>query len=335
MLKQRVPLPMPYGWFQALYSHELAVGESKPLELFDTELVIFRTESGEAKVLDAYCPHMGAHLGYGIRGDTGKGGRVEGESIVCPFHGWKYNGDGQCTDVPYANNPPPRVARGECVIQPWPVRELNQVIWVWYHPNGEPPAFEPEAVPEAEPGNDQWGSLKTFRWEIDTHMQEIGENGVDAAHFLFVHGTAEIPPQPEYSWGEYQRGALLKSKMHTPRGTVEGAIDTRSIGPGQSVIRFTGICETVLMANLTPVSAERSIANYAFIQRKVDGQEPVGGVADAIVADIRKQMDEDRIIWARKRYFEKPMLCDGDGPFTKFRKWYGKFLVDADQPLEV
>lgn len=97
LLKDRVPLPMPYGWFQVLYSHELAPGESKPLEYFGTDLVIFRTESGEAKVLDAYCPHMGAHLGYGIRGETGRGGRVSGDSIVCPFHGWAFDGDGPFT----------------------------------------------------------------------------------------------------------------------------------------------------------------------------------------------------------------------------------------------
>ena len=326
-MSKRIPLPMPFGWFQVAFSHDLGVAQSLPLRYFDRDLVLFRTESGKAQVLDAYCPHMGAHLGYGIRGQAGSGGQVVGESIVCPFHGWAYNGDGLCTDVPYAKNLPPKVARGEPVIESWPTRELNQVIWVWYHPHGVAPLFEPQEVPEAAPGNAEWGQLKSFSWNIGTHMQEIGENGVDAAHFLFVHGTAEIPPSPEFTWGEYTRGALLKSKMQTPKGIIDGAIDTLSMGPGQAVIRFTGICETVLMAHLTPVSAEETIANYSFIQRKVDGKEPVGGVADAIVNDIRQQMEEDRIIWARKRYFEKPMLCDGDGPFTKFRNWYGKFLV--------
>ena len=82
------------------------------------------------------------------------------------------------------------------------------------------------------------------------------------------------------------------------------------------------------MANITPVSAEQSHAFYGFIQKKVNGEEPVGGVADALVADVRKQMDEDRIIWAHKKYFEKPMLCDNDGPFHKFRKWYSQFYAN-------
>ena len=54
----------------------------------------------------------------------------------------------------------------------------------------------------------------------------------------------------------------------------------------------------------------------------------MGGVADAIVADIHKQIGEDSIIWARKKYFEKPMLCDNDGPFAKFRKWYSQFYAE-------
>ena len=49
----RVDLPIPSGWFQVLYSNELEVGQAKPLEYFDQELVAFRTESGQAKVVDA------------------------------------------------------------------------------------------------------------------------------------------------------------------------------------------------------------------------------------------------------------------------------------------
>ena len=68
---------------------------------------------------------------------------------------------------------------------------------------------------------------------------------------------------------------------------------------------------------------------YAFIQKKVNGETVSGGVGDAIVTNIRSQMEEDIIIWNRKRYYEKPLLCDGDGPFAKFRKWYGQFIPDT------
>lgn len=326
----RVPLPMPYGWFQVLYSSELEAAQSKPLHFFDQELVAFRTESGLAKVVDAYCPHMGAHLGYGIHEHTGGGARVEGENIVCPFHGWQYDGEGICQHIPYANKLPPRVARGEQVLGAWQVREINQCILVWYHPQGIEPLFEPEVIPEASIDNkddESWGELKVFTWDIETHMQEIGENAVDAVHFHYVHRTAEVPEPKVSEFKGHTRYGLIETRNPTPQGVIEGSIENRNIGPGMAIIRFSGICETLLMANLTPVTAEHTRAMYAFIQKKVDGKTPSGGVADAIVANICQQMEEDRIIWAHKRYFEKPMLCDGDGAFAKFRKWYSQFYA--------
>jgi hypothetical protein len=50
-------------------------------------------------------------------------------------------------------------------------------------------------------------------------------------------------------------------------------------------------------------------------------------VGRAIIANIAQQMEEDKIIWDRKTYYEKPLLCDGDGPFAKLRRWYGQFLI--------
>ena len=91
--------------------------------------------------------------------------------------------------------------------------------------------------------------------------------------------------------------------------------------------RFTGICDTVLLANLTPVTPAHSRAIYAFIQKKSDQEGGKGRIGEAIVANICQQMEEDRIIWDRKKYFKRPLLCAGDGPFMQFRRWYGQFLV--------
>ena len=68
----RFPMPIPHGWYFVSYSEDLVPGESKPLHYFDTELVLFRTEKGEPVLMEAYCPHMGAHLGHGIHENTGQ-----------------------------------------------------------------------------------------------------------------------------------------------------------------------------------------------------------------------------------------------------------------------
>ena len=68
---RQYPMPMPFGWFQVAWSDEVPVGTSVPLYYFGRHLVAWRDESGEAHVWDAFCPHLGAHLGHG--------GKVEGD----------------------------------------------------------------------------------------------------------------------------------------------------------------------------------------------------------------------------------------------------------------
>jgi len=90
----------PTGWYMVEHSKDLAVNQVKPLEYFGKQLVLFRTQTGVAHLLDAYCPHMGAHLGYG--------GKIDGDIIRCPFHAWEFAGDGICQKVPYAEKIPER-----------------------------------------------------------------------------------------------------------------------------------------------------------------------------------------------------------------------------------
>ena len=68
---------MPTGWFQVAWSDEIATGQVHRMHYFGQEMVAWRAQSGRLCVMDAYCEHLGAHLGHG--------GHVEGESIQCPF----------------------------------------------------------------------------------------------------------------------------------------------------------------------------------------------------------------------------------------------------------
>src|SRR5205814_2249159 len=90
------PLSMkPTGWFQVAWSDEIAVGDVHKMVYFGKEMVAWRAQSGLLTVMDAYCEHLGAHLGFG--------GHVEGEVIECAFHGWQWNHEGRNVCIPYEN----------------------------------------------------------------------------------------------------------------------------------------------------------------------------------------------------------------------------------------
>ena len=87
----------PTGWFQIGWSTDFPVGSVAARKFFGEDVVVFRTESGALQVLDAFCPHMGAHLGFG--------GTVCGEMIRCPFHLWDWDAEDQNTCPPYQDLP--------------------------------------------------------------------------------------------------------------------------------------------------------------------------------------------------------------------------------------
>src|SRR5215471_1613332 len=309
----RFPMPRyPNGWAQVAYSEELPPGGVMPLQYFGRDLVLFRTESGTPHVLDAHCGHMGAHLGYG--------GKVEGDSIVCPFHAWKWSGCGDCTSVPYAQKIPPRAK-----MNPWLVREVNGMLMVWFHAEGAPPSWEVPAIPEF--GSNEWTKYELRKWRIRTHGQEMGENSVDAAHFLYVHGVAEMPTTTAEANGPLLH-VLSTTKMTTPMGKVGGSVEVHAWGFGFTLTRFRGIVETLLVSSSTTVDEAFVDLRFAFTVRKLPNQDATSNVGRAFIKEVERQLLQDIPIWENKAYVNPPLLCDGDGPIGLYRKWVKQFYSE-------
>lgn len=304
-MSERFPFPIPNGWFQIAYSHELEERGVLPLRYFDQDLVLFRPESGEPRLLDAFCPHLGAHLGHG--------GVVEGDIIRCPFHAWEFDGQGKCHRVPYAKRAPAKAR-----VRPWHCVERNEMIWAWHHAADEPPTWDVPHLTECT--DPDWTDFDSYRWTVQTQNQEIGENAVDRAHFRYVHGTQNVP-ESKVEFKGHLRIASQEFKMTTPRGSADAKLEVQAHGMGCTITRFTGICETVLLLSHTPIDRGSVDSRFSFTQRR----DTHGGVAKAIVKDIVKQMNEDIPIWEHKRYLPQPMLCDGDGPIGPYRKWCQQF----------
>ena len=231
--------------------------------------------------------------------------------------------------MPYAQHLP-RKAK----LSPWRVKQLANLVMVWHHVEGKEPDFDiPDEIPEwmSKDGqlNDGWTEWVVREWTIKTRNQEMAENAVDTAHFHYLHGTTNMP-QSEASVD----GAMLRvysdAGMETPRGTVEGSIESLNYGFGLAVVRFKGIVETINVACQTPIDADHVHLRFNFSVNKSAGAEMARGVGKAFVAEVTRQLEQDIPIWENKVQYEKPLLCDGDGPIAIFRKWCTQFYTWPD-----
>jgi 3-ketosteroid 9alpha-monooxygenase subunit A len=321
MIMSRFPFPRyPNGWFQVAYSDELAPGGVLPLKYFGKDLVLFRSEDGKASVLDAHCPHMGAHLGHG--------GVVKDGCIKCPFHAWRFDGEGTCKEIPYTQKPIPLKAR----VKPWHVREVNGLILAWHHPKGEPPQWD--IAPIEEYGSPDWTPYEKRRWKIKTHNQEMAENAVDSAHFHYVHGTVDMPKSTATVDGHILR-VISETKMRTPMGKTSGSVESISLGFGYALTRFKGIVQTLLVASVTPIDDDYVDVRFSFTVKKLEMSDVTSTVGEAFIREIERQLGQDIPIWENKVYVNPPLLVDGDGPVGIFRRWVKQFYVtDTPAPAE-
>ena len=315
-MQMRSPFPIPFGWFQVAWSADVKPGQVLPIEYFDRKLVVWRDDDGATHVNDAFCPHLGAHFGYG--------GQVQGDDLICPFHGWRFNAEGHNTLIPYSD----RINKKACV-ESLPVTEANGLIMAWYHPEGAEPMWTIPEVPEFnDPEN--YTTIETREYMVEAPWQDLAENGVDAAHFRYVHHTEEVPELESYEVDGPRTKMRSIQKFPTPRGIVDGRIDADSHGPGFSKIKFSGIVETQLMGCNTPIDETRCHMRFSFTVRKLGDDNALNSsVGQAFVDEIHKQVQEDKPIWENKAHLVRPALADTDGPVMKFRKWASQFYAEG------
>ncbi|RJF88808.1 Rieske (2Fe-2S) protein [Oleomonas cavernae] len=325
-MAERFPMDIPYGWFFISYADELAPGEVKTVHYFDEELVLFRTKTGKAGLMEAYCAHLGAHLGHG--------GTVDGETLRCPFHAWAYDTQGWVKDVPYAKKLPPITTRRPCM-KAYPITEKNNVIWAWYHPEKVEPFFD--VIEHEEIGADDWEELDRYYWVVHSNPQEIAENGVDIAHFRYVHGMDDVP-EGHTTYDRHIRHSIAEGQRTLPMPdgemkTFPTKVVTVQSGAGQKYTRITGITDTLLMVLVTPITKEKIELRFAFTHRKFDKESMEYNIARMAIALVIGQtgVEGDIPIWNHKIHRKNPILCDGDGPIMPFREYFEQFYLPAQQ----
>ena len=162
-------------WHPALLSEQLPGPDCEPvrLELLSEKMLAFRDTEGKLGLIDEFCAHRGVSLWFG---------RNEQNGIRCPYHGWKYDVNGNCTEVP--SEP----TSGYCErikLKSYPLVERGGVIWVYMGPaDKQPPLPEWEfaTLPKEH-------SYMSKRVQASNWLQAL-EGGIDSSHVSFLHSAS-------------------------------------------------------------------------------------------------------------------------------------------------
>ena len=313
--------PYPDGWFAIAFSTDLERGSVLSKHYFGEDMVLYRDDEGKAHCVEPYCPHLGAHLGVG--------GRVVDNRLRCPFHGWCFDGEGQCVEVPGGAKIPPRAQ-----VKKRPLRELNGMLFVHYHKEGLEPTWEPHPV-----ATENWtDDSKTILWNIKSHPQEIFENSVDSAHLAALHDVPKSwvvrEPIADQERFNVQIGMVAPgSIIGMPGMDNDVVLDVTMYGLGFMLVD-TYVTNVGIKAReriyVAPIDGERVEIRAVVNVEKFGDAENTEMVAGLFYQAFLTDFVKDFPIWESKRYREKPALSSMDGPFVMYRKWCRQFYSDGN-----
>ncbi|MEV0768805.1 Rieske 2Fe-2S domain-containing protein [Nocardia salmonicida] len=324
----KTPLPMePTGWFQVAWCAEITAGAVHRMKYFGREMVAWRSTSGRIAVFDAYCEHLGAHLGYG--------GHVEGENLVCPFHGWEWNREGRNVCIPYESHP----NKGRR-IRSYPVVERNEAVWIWYDTQGRAPYFEVPDIfadfDDDKTARDYYQPVPVatlYRPQLELHPQYVLENGVDFAHFTFVHKTPFVPnfTRHDFSGPVSFVDFTIAFDAGIAENDVNSGVESINAGLGCTVTKSWGMVDNRTMPAVTPVDdATCDVRFTVWVGREPGDDSPaISTYGKTMATYIIEQFAADIHIWAHQRYSDPPALSrkEFDG-FTALRAWAAQFYPD-------
>lgn len=159
-------------WYMACAKREVIKNKNVLQRTIDGEdIAVFHLDSGEIIAFADRCCHRSVPLSTGS---------VEGNTVVCSYHGWTFDNTGKCIRIP-AQGPDERPSKNACV-KKYPVKVQNNLVWVFMGEAEEAEKTNPPEVPEL---NDD--RFQIYNYTIEGDLEAANENLIDAYHLDFVH----------------------------------------------------------------------------------------------------------------------------------------------------
>ncbi|XP_067143676.1 cholesterol 7-desaturase nvd-like [Centruroides vittatus] len=334
-----LPPVYPNGWIPLMESRDLEIGKSAPVTALGHQFVIFRGKTGKSFVLDAYCPHLGAHLGVKSK--------VYDDCIECPFHGWLFSGkDGSCLKIPYTDKVP-EFAK----VKTWTSLEQNGFIYVWHHAEGHPPSWKPPIIPEIEQG--LWRYKGRTQHTVNCHIQEIPENGADIAHFNNIHQASIFSGNNFHTdnWWNFCNHIWSSSWKADPEPNqhmttvkltnyvkifgislpwFKASLDVKQIGPAIVHLYITCVFgRGIYIQSITPERPLQQKIVHHFYSPSRFSQI----FASILLLLEATMLERDILMWNNKKFLKAPLLVTEDKFIVRFRRWYSQFYSENSPRL--
>ncbi|MGA1510565.1 MAG: hypothetical protein ACO33C_01315 [Gammaproteobacteria bacterium] len=232
-----------------------------------------------------------------------------------------------------------RDSNGEITVEtgdshPWPVLEINQMVLIWHDIEKQEPDFYPNKIEACY--SEEWSDYSMASFLVKNNCRELIDNMADKGHFGPVHqapfeGFWNEAKDHTYTQEMTANSPILGGDLFS-QATYEGPAYMTTY---MSAVQDGNTVESRLLVSHLPLTMTSFQINFGVMVKKVPGmsKEEEDAFVQGYVDANNYAFGQDVAIWENKIYIPDPVVCDGDGPLHKLRKWYGQFLVDrADIP---